>query len=71
MIKEQSEANYGDEVRCKHCNGKGYEHSRYWDDMTGGYEVMEIRCGGCGGKGTRIYHESTEIFDYLETRYTD
>ena len=64
-------AQFGDEIRCKFCNGKGYESSRYWDDMTGGYEIMEIKCGGCGGQGTRIYHEETEMIDYLETRYSD
>jgi hypothetical protein len=37
--------------------------------MTGGYEVMEIRCGGCGGKGSRVVHEETALIDYLETRY--
>lgn len=59
----------GDTQTCPYCNGRGYEHSRYWDDMTGGYEVMEIRCGGCGGKGSRVVHEETALIDYLETRY--
>ena len=59
---------FGDEEKCPYCSGRGYEHSRYWDDMSGGYEVMEIRCGGCGGKGRRIVHEDTALIDYLETR---
>ena len=70
-MKDQFNAEFGDVVRCKFCNGKGYESSRYWDDMTGGYEVMETKCGGCGGNGERVYHEETEMIDYLETRYDD
>ena len=60
---------FGDIERCPYCRGRGYEHSRYWDDVTCDYEVMEIRCTGCGGKGERVFHEETALIDWMETRY--
>jgi len=64
-----STTQFGDIERCPYCHGRGYVHSRYWDDDIGDYEAMEIRCGGCGGKGDRVVHEETALIDYLETRY--